>query len=314
MKSLLKFFKWKYSRILEKSRLNLYEYLGKFISLDKQREILIDRDPTLTDQLIYERRISIGNLLSNKFDYVVQSGVFKGLKLDRNMKYSTLDRSAMLLGVYEYEVLQILENGIYEKKFVINLGVADGYYLVGLAKALLRSATPPPPIFSSPQTHFINEKELSTGPVVHFGFEQDPSQKMNILKLAEINGLDLNSFNILGTADKDWIDKLPPNLDFSKSIIIIDIEGDEYEIMNSHVFEKLKGALIIIEIHEFKSNAKESIQKLLAEASNFKCKIVKTSSRDLSNFTDSLNLDDVDRWLICPEGRGINAGKWLILQ
>ena len=147
MKSLLKFFKWKYSRILEKSRLNLYEYLGKFISLDKQREILIDRDPTLTDQLIYERRISIGNLLSNKFDYVVQSGVFKGLKLDRNMKYSTLDRSAMLLGVYEYEVLQILENGIYEKKFVINLGVADGYYLVGLAKALLRSATPPATYF-----------------------------------------------------------------------------------------------------------------------------------------------------------------------
>jgi hypothetical protein len=149
---------------------------------------------------------------------------------------------------------------------------------------------------------------------VHYGFEQDLSQKVNILKLAEINGLDVGSFEILGSADKDWIDKLPPNLDFSKSIIIIDIEGDEYEIMNSHVFEKLKGALIIIEVHEFKSDASESIEKMIGDASSFKSKILKTSSRDLSNFTDSLSLDDIDRWLICPEGRGINSGKWLILE
>ena len=312
MKSPLKFFLWRYSRVFQKLGLKVYEYLGRFISLDKHKQILINRNPNLTDLLIYERRISIGNLLSDKFDYVVQSGVFKDLKLDRNMKYSGLDRSAMLLGLYEYEVLQILENRIHEKEFVINLGVADGYYLVGLAKALLR--TPQPPIFSSPHSHFIDKKELNTQPGVHYGFEQDLSQKVNILKLAEINGLDVGSFEILGSADKDWIDKLPPNLDFSKSIIIIDIEGDEYEIMNSHVFEKLKGALIIIEVHEFKSDASESIEKMIGDASSFKSKILKTSSRDLSNFTDSLSLDDIDRWLICPEGRGINSGKWLILE
>jgi hypothetical protein len=313
MKSPLKFFIWRYSRVFQRLGLKVYAYLGRFISLDKHKQILINRNPNLTDLLIYERRISIGNLLSDKFDYVVQSGVFKGLKLDRNLKYSGLDRSAMLLGLYEYEVLQILENGIHEKEFVINLGVADGYYLVGLAKALLR--TPPqPPIFSSPQKHFIDEKELDAQPVVHYGFEQDLSQKVNILKLAEINGLDVGSFEIFGSADKDWIDKLPPNLDFSKSIIIVDIEGDEYEIMNSHVFEKLKGALIIIEVHEFKSDAKESIERMIRNASSFKSKILKTSSRDLSNFTDTLSLDDIDRWLICPEGRGINSGKWLILE
>lgn len=312
MKTLLKFFKWRYSRILQKLGLNLYAYLGGFLSLEKHKEILIARNPNLTDLLIYERRISIGNLVSDKFDYVVQSGVFKGLKLDRNMKYSTLDRAAMLLGVYEYEVLQILENEIHEKEFVINLGVADGYYLIGLAKALLH--TPSPPIFSSQQSQFVNEKEIDAKPVVHFGFEQDPSQETNILKLAEINGLNANSFEILGTANKDWIDQLPPDLDFSKSIIIIDIEGDEYDIMNFHVFEKLKGALIIIEIHEFKSNAAESIKKMIADASSFNHRIVKTSGRDLSDFTDSLILDDIDRWLICPEGRGVNSGKWLILQ
>ena len=70
---------------------------------------------------------------------VVQSGPFRGMKIPREVSWGQGDVIPKLLGLgtYEQELIPAIYKAIRRKPAVVyNVGCAEGYYAVGLARAL----------------------------------------------------------------------------------------------------------------------------------------------------------------------------------
>ena len=127
-------------------------------------------------------------------------------------------------------------------------------------------------------------------------------------KLAEINNVN-NQISVMGKVDnKNFFSSLPNNLDLSQTIILCDIEGEEFNFFSEHILKKLKKSNLIIEIHNENSTSKE-ITLLKIAKKFFDVSIIIDSNKDMSEFNMLHNLNDIDRNLIACEGRSY-IGKW----
>src|SRR4051812_13685670 len=86
----------------------------------------------VTAHAIELRRRLLSNYYHDMFGGKIQLGPLKGFSVEREPKWGTGDVASKLFGLYEQEVLTIIESCIGRKKVLINLGAADGYYGVGL--------------------------------------------------------------------------------------------------------------------------------------------------------------------------------------
>ena len=184
----------------------------------------------------------------------------------------------MLLGLYEKEVSISLQNIPDRYKILIDLGSADGYYGIGT--------------------------------LVNGMFEKSYCYEMNVVsqkimkKNAELNNV-ASRVLIRGLADK-YFYKDFKNDEIDQSILLVDIEGAEFDLFDKNLFEKFSKSIIFIELHPwiFKNNGREEIQKLENNAREyFTIEKITTTSRDLSEFEELKKWSDTDRWLICSEGR-----------
>ena len=75
---------------------------------------------------------------------------------------------------------------------------------------------------------------------------------------------------------------------------LIDIEGDEFSILNKENLKKLSRSRLIIEFHPTKDENKNT-NFLNNLKSHFNLEILKTSGRDLSFYNELKNFDDIDR-------------------
>lgn len=71
--------------------------------------------------------------VAERFDYSVQAGPFTGMKYTRSAMLSRHATPA-LLGVYERQLYPFLEAAAQRCDFVVDLGSAEGYYAVGMAR------------------------------------------------------------------------------------------------------------------------------------------------------------------------------------
>ena len=100
-----------------------------------------------------------------------------------------------------------------------------------------------------------------------------------------------------------------------KSVVLIDIEGAEFSLLNREVFEQIKKSIIFIELHDwiFKYG-KNKLEVLMKEIRPFfKVSTLRTTSRDLSRFSELSEYSDSERWLIASEGRP-RLMSWLRLD
>jgi len=68
---------------------------------------------------------------------IVQFGPFAGMRLPDESSWSGGDGSSKLLGCYEQELHSTVEKAIARQpEVLINIGCAEGYYAVGLARRL----------------------------------------------------------------------------------------------------------------------------------------------------------------------------------
>ena len=98
--------------------------------------------------------------------------------------------------------------------------------------------------------------------------------------------------------------------EMKNALFLIDIEGNEYDLINSSNIKFIKKSHLIIEIHPFlnSSNKKKRFYSLLKK--NFKTKILTTSSRN-PHVKGLENLTDDERWMIVSEGRPMQM-SWLV--
>jgi hypothetical protein len=237
---------------------------------------LQDIDHFLFFRLRQNRVIKKGNNIINKLsinsEYEVLNGVFKGLQ------YPSLDitESALvpkIVGSYEYQLqpwLSRIINTSYSD--IINVGSAEGYYAVGLAKKMPNTVV---------HCYDINEKDIEF------------SKQM--AKLNNVSNLTWNTFCNENTL-----------LNFAyrgKTLVICDCEGYELELFTKAVADKCKHVDFLIELHDIVNPVISSrILSIFQPTHTFD--VVNNSNVDYSTLTGLQKLSPKERAFALFEHRG----------
>jgi len=238
-------------------------------------------NPILKRKLILSRRLD--NILKSTVAY----GRFKGLKLSKKTWWGAPDKAAMLLGLYEVEILESLANVPETHNIFIDLGAADGYYGVGVLVAKM---------FDYSYCFEITESGQRT---IH-----ENAYNNNVTDQIKINGI----------AKIDFYKSIPSK-HLDRCVLLVDIEGAEFDIFNEATFAAFKYSIIIVELHDWQLVDGDEKLKRFKNLANkyFSITTLTTRSRDTSCFAELDNYSDDDRWLICSEGRGRKM-NWLRLD
>jgi hypothetical protein len=219
---------------------------------------------------------------------VIRYGPLTGMQLIEDASWGP-DKGAMILGLYESEVLASLFEIPHEYRIFVDIGAADGYYAVGLLKA----------------------KKFERA----ICFELSEYGRRTIKRMAAINGIS-GSLNILGAADINFVETLLANdVDVNKTAILMDIEGHEFSILDKNVLNKLSNSIIIIELHSHMvTDGEEKLRRLTINAGlTHKVMMIAAAGRNPFVFAELVGLSETNRWIICSEGRS-NPQRWMRLD
>lgn len=193
-------------------------------NVNSQLHALLEQEPSIQPlaqayRLLAKWRAQlIENTLVRRQGTVVGSGPFAGM--DYGVRATEGARVARLLGCYEASLAPIIET-IVERSYdlVIDIGCAEGYYAVGLARRM-------------PWARVI---------------ARDASQAAReaCMTLAQCNGV----------SDRVEIGGEWAHSDFdicrnARSVVICDIEGAEDDLLNPARAEGLRAADILVEVHD----------------------------------------------------------------
>tara|TARA_R110000868_G_scaffold246584_2_gene503174 strand:- start:976 stop:1821 length:846 start_codon:yes stop_codon:yes gene_type:complete len=184
-------------------------------------DLIRKRDLDLFDQYLYS-------------SLTVLNGPFKGLKyVNTTAMGSTF--LPKIVGSYEKELHPIFSE-IINKNYttILDIGCAEGYYAVGLAR-----------IFPDSQV---------------YAYDIDTQAQLLCREMAINNGVDQNMF----IQSEMTSEKLAKFKFHSKSLIICDCEGYEMELFNSNSVKNLSYCDLLIETHDFIDlEISENLKRLL---------------------------------------------------
>jgi len=216
----------------------------------------------------------------------VLSGIYKSTKLTCKSHWGGFDTSSKLLGFYEKQVQEkILElKNKFQLEYFINFGAGDGYHALGLLKNN---------IFKYAYLFEINDK----GRVI-------------INENLKINNLN-EKIQVLEGANFEDLKKNLNSEKLKKSLFLIDIEGEEFKILNEINLPIFKNSVLVIENHDFLSN-KQDIEKFFNLMKKyFNLEILKNGSRNPHEISEIKHFDDDEKWLLVSENRK-QTMNWLI--
>ena len=227
------------------------------------------------------------NKLLAEYKGVVAYGPFKGMQLSESVWWGKYDLITKMLGEYEADVLRRIYDVLHrEKNVFIDIGAADGYYAIGVAFARLSETV--------------------------YAFEISEDGREQLRFNASRNSC-LEKIHIEGEADYSSLKNIVQNN--KTGLVLIDIEGSEYDLLNDDILALMSGYKFIIELHPFllaDGSIKE--KELLQRAEKyFKISNIYREAYSPNKFKE-LNLfpDDV-RLLAFSEGRR-NSPAWLYLE
>jgi len=153
----------------------------------------------------------------------VSGGPFAGLTYPDASATSLVPK---LLGVYERELHPAIEAAVAAApERIVNVGAADGYYAVGLARRCPAAAVT--------------------------AYEADDDQRALLGRVAAANGVELR---IEGTAER--LPELP-----GRVLVVIDCEGCEHALLDP---EALGSATVVAELHDFVAPADALLARFAA--------------------------------------------------
>lgn len=221
---------------------------------------------------------------------IVGSGYYKSLKLkgDYNWNKDNIDISSKLLGCYEQQVQEkIIElKNKYKLKYLINFGAGEGFHALGLIKNNY---------FRKALCFEINKLTRN----ILFGNIKINKINKKILIFSEANFKDIaNNLNAI---------KL------KRSLFLVDIEGEEFNLFNQKNLIYYKNSFLIIENHQkfFKNKKLKNVFFKLINK-NFNVKILNDGGRNPNLIKKLENLNDDEKWLLMSENRPCRM-DWIIL-
>jgi hypothetical protein len=219
-------------------------------------------------------------------DQVVLNGPFAGLHFPC---LETQGSAAFprLIGSYESELHDIITT-VLNKSYssVIDIGFAEGYYLVGLASKLLN-------------TKFI-------------GFDLSSEAHRLCSQLAVANCIPKEKILLLGECGINSLNNFLP----SSNLVICDCEGFEMELFTLQSKSLWQGSDIIVECHDFITpGTQDSIESLLR--ATHKVSIIQTvSNENKLFFLDSPRFDvfsKEEKLRLVNEGRP-SSQTWIVAE
>jgi len=237
------------------------------------------------DEIKNEKKENIGKKIHKIFSGKVFDGPYKDLKIFPKEHWSH-DLGSKILGLYERQIQDVLKNLCIKNKIsiVVNFGAAEGYHLTGL----------------------IKNNIIKKG----FGVEINNSTIATLRKNIKLNKI-TNKIKIIAQPKLNFINKHLNEKELKKTLFLIDIEGGEYDLINSKNIKLIKKSYLLIEMHPFSNTSiikKKRFHNILKK--NFKIKIIRNSGRNpyIKNIE---SLSDDERWLIVSEGRPSEM-EWLL--
>jgi hypothetical protein len=214
--------------------------------------------------------------------WTVQGGLFAGMVLPNRACWADGDLLPKLLGCYEVELQPSLASFVETKPgLVINVGAAEGYYAVGLARLL-------PDVFA----HAFDNAEAA-GDICR--------------EAARLNGVETR-ISTAGTCTPEILQLLLPRA--NNPLLICDCEGYERDLLDPHKVPALAGTTIVAECHDF---IDASITQTLADrlGASHQLYAVREGPRDPSSMAFLQPLGSLDRWIAVCEYRPCTM-HWLI--
>ncbi len=228
-------------------------------------------------ETVAQRRERLSHELFQKMKGVVAHGKFAGLQLDPTPEWGKSDLSSMLLGCYEIEVMDALHADEFaDRSHFVDIGAADGYYAIGgLLNGRFRTAD---------------------------CFELTEAGRETILRNAERNGVS-DRLRVFGVADQTLPEVLADR-NWSDTVVLCDIEGAEFDLLDTSCLSAMKGAMIIVEIHNWVSDFWPRYTALLDRAScDFSIRLIERSAFPSHPMPELRGMPDDNRMIALSEGR-----------
>ena len=235
-----------------------------------------------------ERKLVLDHLL-HIHQCRIAYGPFKGIQLSpEHANWGDGDLATKMLGVYEKVVLdKIIEFSKSTNGPFIDIGASDGYYVIGATYAGLFQ-----------QAH---------------AFEIDPQGQEAIRHNAEINGV-ADKIHIHGSADSAQLRSLVKS--HENALVLIDIEGGEFDLLDADTIEALRDCTIIVELHlhpHLAENGFEREKEMIDMASkHFAIEKLKGQFVSPNEFDELDYFSDNEKLLAFSENR-LWAGCWLLM-
>ena len=161
----------------------------------------------------------VGRKLTQRYGLEVRHGPFKGLRLPDEMRTRFRALAPKLLGAYEPELERFIEAAARDSfATIINVGAAEGYYAVGLAKR-------------------TNARVIA--------YEADEGMRAMLRSTIAANGAVVDVRGICTLADLVSCDLDAPIL------LLVDCEGCERALLDPERAPMLEHANIVVELHDF---------------------------------------------------------------
>ena len=238
----------------------------------------------MTDATLETRRtvlnaakVRMGELADYVFEHTegfVVSGPFENMKLPDQNSWGSGDVVPKSLGCYEAELHGAVETAIGRTPdLVINVGCAEGYYAIGLARRM-------------------------PGTRVH-AFDIDPQAQAVCRAAARDNGVH-RSIAVAGECTAEHLTALAAGAE--RPLIVIDCEGAEMQLLAEAAMPHLAHADLIVECHDFLDRA---ITPTLTErlTPTHAVELILEGPRHPTAFEFLQPLSTLDRWLAVCEFR-----------
>jgi hypothetical protein len=218
-------------------------------------------------------------------DPVVLSGPFAGMRYINEIVWGPI--TPKWLGTYESELHPVMDKILAEAKYetVVDVGAAEGYYAVGLARHFSKSTV--------------------------FTFDFDLRGRMQQRRLAVINKV-----NNLVVGFRCDAMELQKRLNAGSGLLICDIEGFEAQLLDPSAVPSLSHTDIVVEVHPAEGRSISEVRDLLIQRlrKTHDIEVIESRRREVTDGRHLVPLEIPDAQVLelVDEGRpGLQYWLWM---
>lgn len=209
-----------------------------------------------------------------QYGMAVQDGPFAGMILPRGASLGDGDTLPKLLGAYEAELHQVIRDGVTRSPdLVINIGAAEGYYAIGLARLLPHAAI--------------------------IAYDSDTDAQEVCAAAASQNGV-ADRVTVRGACSPESLQRDLAGA--THPLVICDCEGHERILIDPDIVPALRQATLIVETHDFLDPGLTAL--LISRlAPTHIVSVGREGGRNPNEHPFLQRLHSIDRWLTMCEYR-----------